>query len=94
MIAVMDDGHLRAQGFVFSRPWLSKRSAIRKLLAIVWQRWIWPRQRLIKEVLTRGRWRGELRPGINLDVGTTVIRGAAAGEGRWAWPGMIGSLTA
>ena len=93
MIAVMVDGHLRADGVRFLSTMVVEEKRHLELLAIVWQRWIWPRQRLIKEVLTRGRWRGELRPGINLDVATTVIRGAAVGKYLTAWPGMIGSLT-
>ena len=93
MIGVMVDGFLRADGVRFLSTMVVEEKRHPELLAIVWQRWVWPGQRLIKEVLSRGRRRGELRGGINLDVATTVIRGAAAGKYLTAWPGMIGSLT-
>lgn len=80
MIGVMVDGFLRADGVRFLSTMVVEEKRHPELPAIVWQRWIWPRQRLIEEVLTRGRRRGELRPGINLDVATTVIRGAAVDE--------------
>ena len=76
MIAVMVEGHLRGPGVRFLSTVIVEEKRHPELLAVVRQRWIWPRQRLIKTVLERAKRRGELRAGIDLDVATTMIWGA------------------
>ncbi len=80
MLAAMVEGMLRGPGVRFISTVVVEERRHPELLAIVRQRWIWPRQKLIKAVLERAKRRGELRPGVDLDVMTTVIWGAVVGR--------------
>ncbi len=80
MVAIMVEGLLEDQGIRVLATVVVEEKLRPELLAIVRQRWIWPRQRLIKEVLMRGRRRGELRTGLDLDVATMMIWGVVLGK--------------
>lgn len=80
MITAMVDGLLRGPGVRVLSTVVVEEKRHPELLAIVRQRWIWPRQRLIKTVLERAKRRGELRAGIDLDVATTMIWGVVIGK--------------
>ncbi len=80
MIAVLVAAHLRADGVRFFATVIVEEKRHPELLALVRQRWIWPRQKLIKTVLERAKRRGELRRGLDLDVVTTMIWGVVVGR--------------
>ena len=80
MLAAMVEGQIRSKGVRFLSAVVVEEKRRPELLAIVRQKWIWPRQRLIKDVLARAKRRGELRSGIDLDVATTMIWGLVVGQ--------------
>ncbi len=80
MIAEMLRGQIEGGGIRLLATVVVEEKRHPELLALVRQRWIWPRQKLIKTVLERAKRRGELRSGIDLDVVTTVVWGTVVGE--------------
>ncbi len=80
MVAIMVEGLLDDQGIRVISTVIVEEKRRPELLGMVRQKWIWPRQRLIKEVLKRGRWRGEVRPGLDLDVAGIMILGVVLGK--------------
>ncbi len=80
MIAIMVEGHLRGAGVRLLSTVVVEEKRHPELLAIVRQHWIWPRQKLIRSVLERAKRRGELRPGLDLDIVTIMIWGVVVGR--------------
>ena len=80
MVVAMVEGLVEEEGIRVLATVIVEERRRPELLAVVRQKWVWPRQRLIKEVLMRGRRRGELRTGLNLDVVVMMIWGVVLGK--------------
>src|SRR5689334_4875060 len=75
-LRLLRDGLERPNGMTMLGTVLAEESDTPELLALFRERLVIPRRRELRAVLEAARERGELRPGVNLDVAVSALVGA------------------